>query len=98
MPKQAFSYLALMKEPGKTKFEIAITDKVRELRLQKGFSQEYIAEVLGFSIGFIGQIETPSHPSKYNLNHLNRLAKEMGCSPRDFIPEEFIEEENWTED
>lgn len=84
-----------MKQPGKTKFEIAIVERVRELRLEKGFSQEYIAEVLGFTKGFIGQIETPNHPSKYNFNHLNRLAKEMEVSPKAFIPEKFVEESDW---
>lgn len=83
---------------GKTKFEIAIADKVREKRVEKGFSQEYIAEVLGFTKGFIGQIETPAHPSKYSFNHLNRLAKEMDCSPKDFMPDSWVEEENWTEE
>jgi transcriptional regulator with XRE-family HTH domain len=87
-----------MKEPGKSKFEIAIVEKVREKRMERGFTQEYLAEVLGSTKGFIGQIETPSHPSKYNFNHLNRLAKEMGCSPKDFIPDEFIKEDTWTEE
>lgn len=83
---------------GKSKFEIAIVDKVREKRIEKGFSQEYIAEVLGFTKGFIGQIETPTHSSKYNFNHLNRLAKEMNCSPTAFIPDKWIQEEDWSEE
>ncbi len=87
-----------MSTPKKTKFEIAVIDRVREIRLQKGFTQEYIAGLLGLERSFIGQIESPTIPSKYNLNHLNRLAKEFDCSPKDFIPDNFIEETDWEED
>jgi transcriptional regulator with XRE-family HTH domain len=86
-----------MSGQGKTKFELAIIEKVKEIRLKKGFSQTDIADFLGFSKGFIGQIETPSHPSKYNFNHLNILAKEMKCSPREFLPDHFVQEDNWEE-
>ena len=73
-----------MSAPKKTKFEIAVSDKVKEMRVEKGFSQEYIAGLLQLTTGFIGQVESPNHPRKYNLNHLNRLAYEMECSPRIF--------------
>ena len=82
----------------KTKFEIAVVDKVREMRIKKGFSQDYIAGILGFSLGFIGQIESPNNPSKYNLNHLNRLAYEFGCSVKDFMPDKPVKEDEWEEE
>lgn len=82
----------------KTKFEMAVIDRVRELRLEKGYSQEMVAGLLNLTTSFIGQVESPNIPSKYNLNHLNRLAKELDCSPKDFIPDEYIEEENWEEE
>jgi len=84
-----------MDMPKKTKFEIAVIDKVRALRIQKKFSQEYIAGLLGLTTSFISQIESPNIPSKYNLNHLNRLAYELGCSPKDFMPDNPIPSENW---
>lgn len=87
-----------MKDPGKTKFEAAIVEKVKEIRLKKDISQETIASILDTTKGFIGQIETPYHASKYNLNHLNKLAKYFGCSPQDFIPKKFIEEEDWSDE
>ena len=58
-----------MSAPKKTKFEIAVSDKVKEMRVEKGFSQEYIAGLLQLTTGFIGQVESPNHPRKYNLNH-----------------------------
>lgn len=76
----------------KTNFELAVIQKVKELRIQKNLTQRDIAAILNFSEGFIGQVESPHHSSKYNLNHLNKLAIEIGCSPRDFMPSEPIVE------
>jgi DNA-binding XRE family transcriptional regulator len=86
-----FSILA-MAMGKKTKFESAVVDKVRAMRMKKNFSQDDIAAVIDTSRGFIGQVESPKSASKYNLNHLNKLADAMGCSPRDFIPEKYIDE------
>jgi len=76
----------------KTKFEIAVIDKVKEMRMLKQLTQDDIAEILNASRGFIGQVESPNSASKYNLNHLNKLAQAMGCSPKDFIPDKVINE------
>jgi len=87
-----------MSEPKKTRFELAIIAKVREMRMQKGFTQEYVAGLLNVGRAFVGQAESPNTPSKYNLNHLNKLAKEFECSPKDFLPDDWIEEDNWIEE
>lgn len=87
-----------MGEAVKTKFELAVIDKVREIRLKHGFTQEYLAGLLNTGRAFVSQAESPNIPSKYNLNHLNRLAKELGCSPKEFLPDNFIEEEDWEEE
>lgn len=77
----------------KSKFEIEVIDKVKKMREEKSYTQDDIAMFIGKSRGFIGQIESPNSESKYNLNHLNRIALEMGCSPKDFMPEKAIWEE-----
>lgn len=87
-----------MDSPKKTKFDIAVADKVREMRLEKGLTQRYVAELIGMSAGFIGQVESPNSETKYNLNQLNKLAKEWDCSPHDFIPKEYIPEDFWDEE
>jgi transcriptional regulator with XRE-family HTH domain len=74
----------------KSKIELFIVNKVREIRLEKGITQENIAFHLGISVGFIGQIESSKFRAKYNANHLNELAKLLDCSPRDFWPEEAL--------
>ena len=82
-----------MSKAKKTRFELAVIERVIEKRRQLGLTQEYIAEVLGLTQGFVGQIESPKSASKYNLNHLNRLAEEMGCSPREFLPDNAVRED-----
>jgi transcriptional regulator with XRE-family HTH domain len=82
-----------MAKARKTEFELAVIAKVTEIRLAKGISQSTLAEMLGLTSGFIGQIESPNSPSKYNLNHLNRLAYELDCSPKEFMPDGFVEDD-----
>ncbi|MDP9040971.1 MAG: helix-turn-helix domain-containing protein [Bacteroidota bacterium] len=71
----------------KTKIDQYIVSQVRKLRTEAGFSQEHLAVHLGLSTGFIGHIESPNFRAKYNIEHLNSLAKLFKCSPRDFLPE-----------
>lgn len=58
------------------------------MRLEKGFSQEQLSLALGKNNTFISHIEAPSKTAKYNIQHLNEIAKVLCCSPKDFWPEE----------
>lgn len=71
----------------KTKFDLQIVDIVRKKRLEIGYSQEQLANLLGVSNGFIGKVESSKFSSKYNLNHINKLANIFQCSPRELIPD-----------
>jgi transcriptional regulator with XRE-family HTH domain len=71
----------------KTKIEQYVISKVREKRVELKLSQDDVALMLDLSRGYIGQVETPNHPAKYNMNHINQLAKEFKCSPKDFFPD-----------
>lgn len=81
-----------MKKAGKSKFDLAVIRLVKEYREAKGYTQEDVASFLDVSRGYIGQIESPHTRAKYNLNQLNRLAFEMKCSPRNFVPDKGFEE------
>lgn len=70
-----------------TKIEEYIIEKVKEKRIEKEYSQKDIANSLEVSFGFIGDVENPKRRAKYNINHLNELAKIFKCSPKDFLPE-----------
>jgi transcriptional regulator with XRE-family HTH domain len=73
-----------------SKIEQYVINAVRKKRIEKGISQKELAYMLDVSIGFIGNIENPEYRAKYNLNHLNELAKILDCSPKDFLPENSL--------
>ncbi len=70
-----------------TPLEQYVVDRVTTLRKEHGYTQRALAELLGVSDGFIGQIESTKEVAKYNIEHLNRLAVIFKCSPKDFFPE-----------
>jgi transcriptional regulator with XRE-family HTH domain len=79
-----------MSEPAKTKIDLYVADRVKQLRKESKLSQLKLAGKLDVSHSFIGQIEDPTHRAKYNVIHLNKLAQIFNCSPRDFLPENPI--------
>lgn len=80
----------MKKKTEKSKIDWYIINKVRDMRTQKGMSQDDVAVHLDLTAGFIGHIESPNYRAKYNIEHLNELAKLFGCSPKDFLPEKPI--------
>ena len=76
-----------MDEPLLSPIEQNVVDIVREKRIAKGWSQKDLAYEIDLSIGFIGDVESPRYRAKYNLNHINTLAKVFECSPKDFLPD-----------
>jgi transcriptional regulator with XRE-family HTH domain len=70
----------------KSEIELFVINKVRALRVQNKITQSELAFRLGVSNGFVGQVESPKSPSKYNLNHIDKLAEIFECSPQEFIP------------
>ena len=79
-----------MAEVKKSKLQLHIIDCVKEMRVDNKMSQAVLAIKLGVSDSFIGAVENPKHRAKYNLEHLNELAKIFKCSPKDFLPENPI--------
>jgi transcriptional regulator with XRE-family HTH domain len=76
-----------------TKIEAHIIKKVKDLRIEAGLSQIVLSQKLGMSDSFVGHVETPKRRAKYNINHINSLAKVFKCSPKDFWPEKAL----WSE-
>ncbi|MGJ1378739.1 helix-turn-helix domain-containing protein [Sphingobacterium multivorum] len=77
-------------QKNKSEIELYVIRKVKFMREERGISQAQLAYLLDLSIGFIGHVESPKYPAKYNLNHLNKLAKIFECSPKDFLPETYF--------
>jgi transcriptional regulator with XRE-family HTH domain len=74
----------------KSPIELYIINEVRLMREKAKMSQTELSTRLGFSEGFVGHIENPKRRDKYNIKHLNELAKIFKCSPRKFWPEDPI--------
>ena len=72
----------------RTEFDLYVIDRVRKRREELGLSQEALAYALGYSSTFISIRE--SGTKKYNIDHLNQLAKILKCSPREFLPEKAL--------
>ncbi|WP_207516104.1 helix-turn-helix domain-containing protein [Longitalea luteola] len=77
-----------MSKPSTSKIEQYIIDKIREKRLKLNISQAELARQLDVSEGFIGNVESANYRAKYNINHINAIAKVFKCSPRDFWPKD----------
>jgi DNA-binding XRE family transcriptional regulator len=84
------TYISTMSKPSTSKIEQYIIDKVRDKRIKLKISQAELARLLDLSEGFIGNVESSKYRAKYNLNHLNAIAKVLGCSPRELLPKEPI--------
>ena len=76
----------------KSPLELYIVETVKNKRKHLRNTQEDIANVLGVTVGYIGQIESKKLKSMYSYDQLNELAKFFECSPKDFMPEEPVEE------
>lgn len=74
----------------KSKFELYVIERVKERRQELDISQQNLAHLMDLSIGFVGKIESPKYPSSWNLDHLNKLAQILKCSPKDFLPEKHL--------
>ncbi len=73
-----------------TPIEQFVIEKVRQIRNQKNISQAELAFAIGVSIGFIGKVESLKYNTKYNLNHLNSIAKALQISPQELLPIQAI--------
>lgn len=66
-------------------------EAIRKERMAQKVSQAMLAYGIGVSRSFIGMAESSKYDIKYNikynLNHINEIARYLGCSPRDFLPE-----------
>lgn len=70
-----------------TKIEVYITEQIRKRRIEMGISQMALSQKLGLSSSFVSHVESPKRRAKYNVNHLNELARIFNCSPKDFFPD-----------
>lgn len=76
---------------GKEEYQQSIITKLRKLREERGYSQKYIATILGLSNGQIGNIESCKQTHKYTLSQIRTLCKEFNIR----IEQIFLEEDDY---
>lgn len=69
-----------------TEIEIFVIKKVKEFRIAAKLSKRKLSLELGLNYNYVFQAESPDYDTKYNLNHLNEIAKILKCSAADFMP------------
>ena len=74
----------------KTPIENYVIRCVKALRIERGMSQAELAFRLNVSSGFIGKVETPSLPTKYNVNDINKIAEIFSVSPQELLPNKSL--------
>lgn len=76
----------------RTEIEIFVINKVKEYRIAAKLSKRKLSLELGLNYNYVFQAESPKYDTKYNLNHLNELAKVLGCSVADFMPTPHVKQ------
>ena len=70
-----------------TEIELYIINKVKVMRTDLGLSQLELSQRLEMNDSFVSHVESNTKRAKYNVKHLNELAKVFNCSPKEFLPE-----------
>ena len=70
-----------------TEIEWFVIETVRKKREVLNMSQRAVSIKMGLDESYVGQVESRTEESKYNLNHLNELAKIFKCPISDFLPD-----------
>jgi transcriptional regulator with XRE-family HTH domain len=79
-----------MKTSKLSSIEQFVIDISIQKRHDANLTQLDLAEKLNVSPGFVGMVESKKFNTKYNLNHINKLAKIYNCSPKDFFPDRTL--------
>jgi len=72
-----------------------IIKRIKDIREEKGISQTSLSLAIGKSTSYISDIEAQSKTAKYNIKSLNLIAIALGCSIKDFLPDDPVREEKY---
>lgn len=76
-----------MKKP----LDVFVMQKVKEFRLRHNLLASDIADVIGTSVNFVNNVETPTSPDKYNLYHFVKIVCLFQCDPSELLPTSFAD-------
>ena len=70
----------------KSAIELYVSQKVKEYRDKRNWSQQYLADCINLSASFVSNRENPKTDDAFNLDHIDALAKIFECKIYDFLP------------
>lgn len=73
-----------MNESAEAKIQRAFGSRLREVRKQRGFSQESLALACGLDRTYIGSVERGER--NISLINIYRIAAALGITPKDIVP------------
>src|SRR6218665_3158152 len=74
-----------------SELDFYIIEQIRELRIKAGLDQVALAQKLGVSEGYIGNIENPKNSAKTNIRMLARIAYALDLeSYTDLFPKKTL--------
>jgi predicted XRE-type DNA-binding protein len=77
-----------------TLWEVEVMKLIWKIRKEKGYKQQQVADLLGVTRSYVGNIENSLQRARYTLDHINILAFYWDISPRLLIPGESIDPKN----
>ncbi len=79
-----------MGQKRKSKIQLFVSQKVRELREENALTQEQFAEKINRSRSFVANRENLYSKEAFNMDILNEIAKVFKVSPKYFMPDEGL--------
>ncbi|WP_286863375.1 MULTISPECIES: helix-turn-helix domain-containing protein [Sphingobacterium] len=73
---------------------VFIINRVKFLRILRGFAAEELSEEIGMSDSYISSIENLLNKHQYPHQILIKIAAVLECSPRDFYPSDEVLQNN----
>lgn len=74
----------------KSSLDWYVIDQVKRIRIERGYTQAELSDMLKFSDSFISQMESTATSAHYNISQLNQIAIALKCSLLDFFPSKPI--------
>lgn len=78
-------------EKAQTSIELYVIEAVKKRRIAMNIVPRALSIRIGLDESYVGCVENPKLRAKYNLNHLNEIAKVLKCSVADFLPAPYME-------
>jgi transcriptional regulator with XRE-family HTH domain len=73
-------------KPHASEIDVFVIQSVKKRREDAKLKQIDLSHRLGMANSFVSNVESSKRRDKYNVRHLNELAKILKCSPQDFLP------------